>query len=194
MAWVREGTVPTERPRMSANLVPTFADRGCRVVSATDPYRRNLGFIDCSRYHFFQVGPQLYSRGWVGPVPDPLLLKKSGSAGNRNPVHTAPSYFCYPPTYVSFLPSFQLKFSVYSSSSSCGLHILSNSSALSYRSYLWKNAIYESPSHLVSSILFHFVFLHGMLWNSNSMVWVRERTIPTERPPLVGEVIANFCG
>jgi hypothetical protein len=28
---------------------------------------------------------------------------------------------------------------------------------------------------------------------TNSMVWVRERTIPTERPPLVGEVIANFC-
>jgi hypothetical protein len=26
----------------------------------------------------------------------------------------------------------------------------------------------------------------------NFMVWVRERTIPTERPPLVGEVIANF--
>jgi hypothetical protein len=26
------------------------------------------------------------------------------------------------------------------------------------------------------------------------MVWVRERTIPTERPPLVGEMIANFCG
>jgi hypothetical protein len=29
---------------------------------------------------------------------------------------------------------------------------------------------------------------------TNSMVWVRERTIPTERPPFVGEVIANFCG
>jgi hypothetical protein len=28
----------------------------------------------------------------------------------------------------------------------------------------------------------------------NSMVWVRERTIPTERPPLVGEVIANLWG
>jgi hypothetical protein len=26
--------------RMSAELVPTFADRGCRVVSATDPYGR----------------------------------------------------------------------------------------------------------------------------------------------------------
>jgi hypothetical protein len=27
----------------------------------------------------------------------------------------------------------------------------------------------------------------------NSMAWVRERTVPTERPPLVGEVSANFC-
>jgi hypothetical protein len=26
----------------------------------------------------------------------------------------------------------------------------------------------------------------------NSVVWVRERTLPTERPPLVGEVSANF--
>jgi hypothetical protein len=30
---------PSER-RLSAKLVPTFADRGCRVVSATDPYGR----------------------------------------------------------------------------------------------------------------------------------------------------------
>jgi hypothetical protein len=29
---------------------------------------------------------------------------------------------------------------------------------------------------------------------TNSMVWVCERTIPTEWPPTVGEVIANFCG
>jgi hypothetical protein len=27
-----------------------------------------------------------------------------------------------------------------------------------------------------------------------TIVLVRERTIPTERPPLVGEVIANLCG
>jgi hypothetical protein len=27
----------------------------------------------------------------------------------------------------------------------------------------------------------------------NSMAWVRERTILTERPPLVGEVGANFA-
>jgi hypothetical protein len=30
--------------------------------------------------------------------------------------------------------------------------------------------------------------------NNNSVALVRERTIPTERPPLVGEVNANFCG
>jgi hypothetical protein len=33
-----------------------------------------------------------------------------------------------------------------------------------------------------------------MTFDFNSIVLVRERTIPTERPPLVGEVIANFCG
>jgi hypothetical protein len=29
---------------------------------------------------------------------------------------------------------------------------------------------------------------------TNSVVRVRERTTLTERPPLVGKVIANFCG
>jgi hypothetical protein len=53
------------------------------VVSVTDTYSRILGFIDRSSYFFFQVAPQLYSRGWVHPVPDPLLLTKSGSAWNR---------------------------------------------------------------------------------------------------------------
>jgi hypothetical protein len=30
--------------------------------------------------------------------------------------------------------------------------------------------------------------------NTNSMASVRELTIPTEQPPLVGEVSSNFCG
>jgi hypothetical protein len=64
---------------MSAKLVPTFADKGCHVVSVTDPY----GFLDRSHYFLLQVAPQLYSRGWVDSFPDPLLLRKSGSAGNR---------------------------------------------------------------------------------------------------------------
>jgi hypothetical protein len=42
-----------------------------------------------------------------------------------------------------------------------------------------------------------YVFLFWLMLatkQTNSMVWVRERIIPTERPPLVGEVIANLCG
>jgi hypothetical protein len=53
------------------------------MVSATYLYGRILGSLGRSRYFFFQVAPQLYSRGWVDPIPDPLLLSKSGSAGNR---------------------------------------------------------------------------------------------------------------
>jgi hypothetical protein len=49
--------------RLSTKLVPSFADRGCRVVSATDPYRGILGFLDRSSYFFFQVAPKPYSRG-----------------------------------------------------------------------------------------------------------------------------------
>jgi hypothetical protein len=37
--------LPSDR-RLSAKLVPTFADRRCRVVSATDPYGRIVGFLD----------------------------------------------------------------------------------------------------------------------------------------------------
>jgi hypothetical protein len=48
------------------------------VVSAADPLRPYR-----SRYFFFQVAGQLYLRGWVDFIPDPLLLTKSGSAGNR---------------------------------------------------------------------------------------------------------------
>jgi hypothetical protein len=66
---------------VSANF---FADRGCHVVSVTNPYGRNFRFLDRSSYYFFQVAPQLYSRGWVDPVPDPLLFV-SCSAGESNP-------------------------------------------------------------------------------------------------------------
>jgi hypothetical protein len=29
---------------------------------------------------------------------------------------------------------------------------------------------------------------------NNSLAWIHEQTIPTERPPLIDEVSANFCG
>jgi hypothetical protein len=37
------------------------------------------------------------------------------------------------------------------------------------------------------------IWVNGME-KKNSVALVRERTIPTERPPPVGEVSANFCG
>jgi hypothetical protein len=47
--------------RLSAKLMPTFADRWYHVVSVTDPYGCILGFLDRSRYFFFQEASQLYS-------------------------------------------------------------------------------------------------------------------------------------
>jgi hypothetical protein len=73
---------PRDR-RLSAKVVPTFTDKACRVLNETDLYGRILRFLDQSRYYFFQVAPQLYSRGWVDQVPYPVLLRKSGSSGNR---------------------------------------------------------------------------------------------------------------
>jgi hypothetical protein len=77
--YARELYRPSDR-RLSAKLVQTFSDRGCHIVSVTDPYGHILDLLDLSRYFFFQVVPQLYSRSWV---PDPLLLRKSGSAWDR---------------------------------------------------------------------------------------------------------------
>jgi hypothetical protein len=73
---------PSDR-RLSAKLLQTFADRRCHMASVTDPNGRIIGFQKRSRYFFFQIAPQLYSRGCVDPVRDPLLLRKSGSSGNR---------------------------------------------------------------------------------------------------------------
>jgi hypothetical protein len=60
MARIRERTILTERPPLVGEV---SANRGCHVVSVTDPYGRNLAFLDRSRYFFLQVAPQLYSRG-----------------------------------------------------------------------------------------------------------------------------------
>jgi hypothetical protein len=40
---------PSDR-RFLAKWLPTFADKGCHVVSVTDPYGRILGFLDRRRY------------------------------------------------------------------------------------------------------------------------------------------------
>jgi hypothetical protein len=82
--WVRERSIPTERPPLVGEVsVQLLRIEGATWLAWRIPYGRVLGFLDRSRYVFFQAAPQLYSRGWVDPVPDTLLLRKSGSAGKR---------------------------------------------------------------------------------------------------------------
>jgi hypothetical protein len=57
----------------------------------------------------------------------------------------------------------------------------------------WFRISCRRPSWLKLSVLFLSLSKEKKK-KKNSMVWVRERTIPTERPPLLGEVVANFCG
>jgi hypothetical protein len=44
---------PSDR-LFSAKWLPTFADKGCHVVSVRDPYGRILGFLDRSGYSFIK--------------------------------------------------------------------------------------------------------------------------------------------
>jgi hypothetical protein len=60
---------------LSAKLVPTSADRGCHVVSVTDPYGRILGFIDRSRY-FSSSSSSIILRRLSGPRSRPITSQK----------------------------------------------------------------------------------------------------------------------
>jgi len=59
-----------------------------------------------------------------------------------------------------------------------------------YTAHLTKtNEISFNPLLLVTAY-----YVYRQYVKLNSVALVRERTIPTERPPPVGEVSANFCG
>jgi hypothetical protein len=57
-----------------------IADRGCHLISVTDPYGRILGFLDRSRYFLFHVAPRFqthyFSEHFIAPEikPGPLDL------------------------------------------------------------------------------------------------------------------------
>jgi hypothetical protein len=77
----RERTIPTERPPLVGEVSANFCGySGAAWWARQILYGRNLGFLDRAvTFVFFQVA----SPGWVDTVPDPLLLRKSGRAGNR---------------------------------------------------------------------------------------------------------------
>jgi hypothetical protein len=70
--------------RLSAKLVPTFADRGCSVVRAEDPLRPYFRISRPKPLLFLPGSSSIVLTRLSDPVPDPLHLRKSGSAGNRN--------------------------------------------------------------------------------------------------------------
>jgi hypothetical protein len=97
------------------SLVPTFADRavsrGQRGRSLT---AFNLSFLDRGRYFSFKLLLIYPHKGWADTVPDPLLLRKCSSAGNRTrdlwgsvttrpQRRSKPKYFgCYTPSSEHF--------------------------------------------------------------------------------------------
>jgi hypothetical protein len=93
MVWVRERTIPTERPPLVGEVIANFfgwrVPRGQRDGSLR-PYSR---FSKQEPLLFYQVALQLFSRGWVDPVPDPLIFV-SGSGGNRTRASGSVAIIC----------------------------------------------------------------------------------------------------
>jgi hypothetical protein len=82
------------------NLVPTFVDRGLpRGQLGGSPTVVNLNFLDWSRYFSFKYLLIYPHKGWVDPIPDPLLIRKSGSAGNRTQDLWVSSQELWPPDH-----------------------------------------------------------------------------------------------
>jgi hypothetical protein len=57
---------PSDR-RLWEKLVPTFADRGCHVVSVTDPYVRILAFLDPEKLLFLSSSSSVVLTRLSGP-------------------------------------------------------------------------------------------------------------------------------
>jgi hypothetical protein len=69
---------------LPAKLVPNFADRGCRVVSVTDPYGRIIEFLDRSRFFFSSSSSTVLTR-LSGPRSRPTTSQKNLVAPDIEP-------------------------------------------------------------------------------------------------------------
>jgi hypothetical protein len=74
MALAHERTIPSDF-RLSTKLVPTFVDRGHRVIKATDPHGCILGFLDRNR--LFLLNSSSIVLTWLsGPCSRPTTTQK----------------------------------------------------------------------------------------------------------------------
>jgi hypothetical protein len=116
---VRKPTIPIRR--QSAKLVPTLADRGCCVVSATNPSDRNFDSLDLEPLLFIQVAPQIVHEAELTPFQTHCCSEKFGNAGNRTWDPCVSSQTLWPldhrgglnePYYLYFYDSCKFAFSV----------------------------------------------------------------------------------
>jgi hypothetical protein len=68
------------------------------------------------------------------------------------------------------------------------------SQCISKSSYVVVQQMYLYISHHNKSYIGVRLWYRYAYFYNNSVAWVRERTIPTERLPLASEVSTNFCG
>jgi hypothetical protein len=66
---------PSDR-RLLAKLVPTFADRGCHVVSVTEPYGRILDFLDLEPLLFLPSSSSVVLKRLSAPHSRPTTSQK----------------------------------------------------------------------------------------------------------------------
>jgi hypothetical protein len=83
-----------------------------------------------------------------------------------------------------YLHSFMLRFRVYQTGKRCQLTVLFSDSV----------GLRQKSANVFPLISLSFSTNVSKGINNNSVALVRERTMLTERPPLVGEVSLNFCG
>jgi hypothetical protein len=125
---------------------------------------------------------------WWIPVPVWTLTRRiSPHDGNGSPdtLHSSPQPVAIPTELSRLLYSTNIRFPFPPRRDYRSQFVSIGWSSVSiYHTFKMSQEIASTGTHKVT-----------VQTETNSMVWVRERTIPTERPPLVGEVIANFfCG
>jgi hypothetical protein len=143
--------------------------------------------------------PNAYEAWWVsraclGATELRRNEKKNCPAGNRTPGSAARNL-------VATLPEFSRLHVVYTACYKCLTHITFffslNESSPVVNSFLLTSAIrvimVSGETASLRSACLVLPLLHISPATRNSVASVRERTIPTERPPLVGDVSANFC-
>jgi hypothetical protein len=82
VAWVRERNILTERPQLIRKISVNFLRIQSAKWSAQQiPNGRILCILDWSRYFFFQVATELYSRGSVDTFQTHYFSENSVAPG-----------------------------------------------------------------------------------------------------------------